>query len=54
MGSFEFNRLRVLGTTPAPKNITLFEKVILNTLPFLGAAEENQQDSVIYGGHLEL
>lgn len=44
---------RAPGITPAPKNIIL-EKVIPNTLPFLGLAEENQQDSAIYGGHLEL
>lgn len=45
---------RAPGITPAPKNITLLEKVIPNTLPFLGVAEENQRDSAIYGGHLEL
>lgn len=32
----------------------MLKKMILNTLPFLGVAEENQQDLVIYGGHLEL
>lgn len=35
-----------MGPTSASKNI--------NTLPFSGVAEENQQDSAIYGGHLEL
>lgn len=53
--SFEVNHLtNAPGTTSAQKNIILLEKVIPNTLPFLGMAEENQRDSVIYGGHLEL
>lgn len=45
---------RFIGTTPTSKNITFVNKVILNSLPVLGVAEENQQDSAIYGVYLEL
>lgn len=58
MFTFEFNPVEeFLGVTPTSKNITQKQnktKVILNTLPCLGVAEENQQDLVIYGGYLEL
>lgn len=45
---------RFIGTTPTSKNIIFANKVILNILPVLGVAEENQQDSAICGGYLEL
>lgn len=53
--SFDFNHVKeFLGVIPVSKNSTLKKVIPLNSLPFLGVAEENQQDLVIYGGHSEL
>ena len=51
---FEFNHLKEFLGLYQYQIIYTEKKMILNTLPFLGVAEENQQDSVIYGGCLEL
>lgn len=53
---FEFNHLEeFLGLHQHQRILHLLQsKVILHILPVLGVAEENQRDSAIYGGHLEL